>query len=693
MTRAGHGAGCRRRRYVLARLLVGGALVASVFAVAPAGAQAAPDLTWTEAISPPSDGFLNPGDTFDDTITVINGPGEATNVDVIDLVVGPLIFVGSVSGCVQQDPGLVVCPTVLSMPANTSQSFRFTLQLDPAYTGDGSDLSVNANVVADTPVPTPPVPTTLPPVGPAIADLSWTKTVTPPPAGRVSPGDDFAYTVTVTNHGPSRASNVVVSDPLPNHLTFVSSSSGCTAGVTCPAIASLTPGLSKSFSFTVRLDPAYRGDGSDLSNRAVVTSSTKPVVPDPTPPPAPTPPPPLVVPEPPGPPPSTVPPPPPSTVAPPPPPSSGLKFVAVDPVRILDTRDGTGGASARQVAAGGELTFPVTGGVVPAGAKAVALNVTTTLVDGPGYATVWPAGAPMPPTSNVNVSVAGETAANAAVVPIGAAGEVSLYTFEAAHLVVDLTGYWIEPSSSTDGRFFPVPVATRVLDTRTGTGGKSTPFAAGERYDVAVTGSVVPADATAVAATVTYTRPTAAGYLTVWPAGSPQPAVSTANPNGPGDIRSNLALVKIGASGKVSVFSYQSTDVVIDVVGYVGAATSSHGLFTPVPPRRMEDSRRSGAAFGRLGAGQTATLSFDSVVPPEATTVLTNVTATDTVAGGFLTASAAGVPRPLASSVNWAGPDQSRSALTGAGLGGGRAVQYFAASETDVVVDLAGWFT
>jgi uncharacterized repeat protein (TIGR01451 family) len=680
----------------MARCLAGGALVLSVFAAAPAGAQTAPDLTWTETISTPSDGFLNPGDTFDDTVTVVNGPAEATNVDVIDLVVGPLLFVGSTSGCFEQDPGLVVCPTIPSMPANTSQSLTFTLRLDPGYTGNGSDLSVNANVLADTPVPTPPAPTTLPRLGPPIADLSWTKTAIPPPAGTIGPGDSFAYRITVTNHGPSTASNVVVSDALPKALTFVSSSSGCTSGVTCPAIGSLAPGQSPSFSFTVRLDPGYRGDGSDLSNRAVVSSSTGPVVPDPTPPPAPTPPPPLVLPEVPGPPPSTAPPPPPSTApptaAPPSSPSEGLKFVAVDPVRILDTRDGTGGVATGQVSAGGELTFPVTGGVVPAGAKAVALNVTATLVGGPGYATVWPAGAPRPPTSNVNVSVDGETAANAAVVPVGAAGEVSLYTFEAAHLVVDLTGYWIEPGSTTDGRFFPIPAPTRVLDTRTGTGGKPTPFVAGERYDVAVTRSGVPVDATAVAVTVTYTGPTAAGYLTLWPAGGVQPAVSTANPNGPGDIRSNLALVKIGAGGKVSVFSYQPTDVVIDVVGYVGTGTGSHGLFTPVPPRRVEDSRHPGAPFGRIGAGQTATLSFDSVVPPEATTVLVNVTATDTMAGGFLTAYASGVLRPLASSVNWAGPDQSRAAVTGAGLGAGRAVQYFAETETDVVVDLAGWF-
>ena len=142
----------------------------------------------------------------------------------------------------------------------------------------------------------------------------------------------------------------------------------------------------------------------------------------------------------------------------------------------------------------------------------------------------------------------------------------------------------------------------------------------------------------------------------------------------------------------MSVFSYQPTDVVIDIAGYVTAGSSSHGLFTPVSPLRVEDSRLPGALVGRLGAGETATLPLSSFVPAEAIAQLTNVTATNTVAGGFLTTYAAGSSVGPASSVNWSGPDQHRAALTGGGLGAG-AIGLFASSPTDVVVDLAGWFT
>src|SRR5262249_14815691 len=152
-------------------------------------------------------------------------------------------------------------------------------------------------------------------------------------------------------------------------------------------------------------------------------------------------------------------------------------------------RDGTGGVAVGKVAAGQQVSFPVIGGQVPSEAKAVALNITTTTVDGPGYATVWPHGQAMPATSSVNVSAVGETAANAAIVPVGQDGMLDLSTFEGADLVADLTGYWVPAGSTVDGRFHSVDTPTRLLDTRDGTGGKpGGAFAAGEQFDVQVTG-------------------------------------------------------------------------------------------------------------------------------------------------------------------------------------------------------------
>ncbi|MBC9712739.1 DUF11 domain-containing protein [Streptomyces sp. TRM66268-LWL] len=96
--------------------------------------------------------------------------------------------------------------------------------------------------------------------------------------GPVAPGETFEYTIAVTNHGPSVAKDVKVRDELPAPLEFVSSKDGCTAQgqvVTCTPRAELGVGEKASWVITVRLDPDYAGDGSDIANVAEVESATK----------------------------------------------------------------------------------------------------------------------------------------------------------------------------------------------------------------------------------------------------------------------------------------------------------------------------------------------------------------------------------------------------------------------------------
>ena len=55
------------------------------------------------------------------------------------------------------------------------------------------------------------------------ADMSIVKTATPTPT--VNEGDPLTYTLTVTNNGPATATNVIVTDPLPSLVDYLSSSS------------------------------------------------------------------------------------------------------------------------------------------------------------------------------------------------------------------------------------------------------------------------------------------------------------------------------------------------------------------------------------------------------------------------------------------------------------------------------------
>ena len=135
------------------------------------------------------------------------------------------------------------------------------------------------------------------------------------------------------------------------------------------------------------------------------------------------------------------------------------------------------------------------------------------------------------------------------------------------------TVHWVGATTSSGDRAIFEPITpTRILDTRDGTGtvgGATAPIGPSGAIDVAVTGVAgIPADATAVVMNVTYTEATAAGFITVWPSGLPRPVVSNLNTM-PGGTQPNLVTVKLGTTGKVSIFnSAGTTHVVADVAGY-----------------------------------------------------------------------------------------------------------------------------
>src|ERR1019366_6648929 len=103
---------------------------------------------------------------------------------------------------------------------------------------------------------------------------------------------------------------------------------------------------------------------------------------------------------------------------------SPLQFVAVTPCRLVDTRQ-TGGA----IPGRSSRSFPVLqeGGCnIPSSAAAYSLNVTVVPQATLGYLTIWPTGEGQPVVSTLN-SLDGRIKANAAIVPAGSSGEVSVY--------------------------------------------------------------------------------------------------------------------------------------------------------------------------------------------------------------------------------------------------------------------------
>ncbi len=120
-------------------------------------------------------------------------------------------------------------------------------------------------------------------------------------------------------------------------------------------------------------------------------------------------------------------------------------FQSIQPRRTLDTRIGLGAAAGR-VAGSTSITVKMTGtGALPnPGVSAVVVNVTVVSPTAAGVVTVYPSGAPLPRTSNLNF-VAGQTVANLVVVPVGGDGRIRLLSLgSSVYLVADVVGYYLD---------------------------------------------------------------------------------------------------------------------------------------------------------------------------------------------------------------------------------------------------------
>ena len=119
-------------------------------------------------------------------------------------------------------------------------------------------------------------------------------------------------------------------------------------------------------------------------------------------------------------------------------------FIAASPVRILDTRDGTGGTTG-PIAQGGTFQLQVTGvAEVPADATSVVMNVTATEGTGRSFITVWPAGQPRPNASNLNTTP-DQNVPNLVTVALGAGGRLSFFNAAGTiNLIADIAGYYVD---------------------------------------------------------------------------------------------------------------------------------------------------------------------------------------------------------------------------------------------------------
>jgi alpha-tubulin suppressor-like RCC1 family protein len=352
-------------------------------------------------------------------------------------------------------------------------------------------------------------------------------------------------------------------------------------------------------------------------------------------------------------------------------------FTPRSPVRVLDTRIGTGtGGSTSPVGAGTAITLDLAA-QVPVTATAVVLNVTAVTPTVPTFITVYPSGTTRPTASSLNLP-AGDIRANQVTVALGADRKLSLYNHLGnVHIVADLAGHY---ATGAGAKFTALP-PDRFLDTR-----GATPLGAGGSRVLDLTDRV-PVSATAVTFNLTATNPTASTVITAWPTGADRPVSSNVNvPTG--DTRPNLVTVALGADRRVSLFNNAgSVDVIVDITGFY---TPDYGAsFLPQAPTRVLDTR-NGA--GPLGAGGTIEVSLADGLPLTATGVVLNITGVDATARTYLSAWASNDDRTDASTLNLSAGQTAANAASVA-FGPVRGVQlYNLAGNVHIVADLAGVF-
>jgi hypothetical protein len=241
--------------------------------------------------------------------------------------------------------------------------------------------------------------------------------------------------------------------------------------------------------------------------------------------------------------------------------ASGLEFYPLAPCRIADTRNATGPLGGPTIAANDARAFPVQSSDcgIPVTAEAYSLNITAVPHQSLGFLTAWPTGENQPVVSTLNAST-GAVTANAAIVPAGAGGDVSILVSDASDVILDVNGYFAPPA--TGGLSLYTVAPCRAIDTR----GNPGAFDGTRTVPIHASACVPPTTAQAYVLNATVIPASTLSYLTLWAAGGAQPAVSTLNAND-GAVTSNMAIVPT-TNGSVDAFATDSTQLLLDLSSY-----------------------------------------------------------------------------------------------------------------------------
>ena len=200
-----------------------------------------------------------------------NGPSDATGVTVTDQLPVGVQFVEATTsqgsfvhadGTVTIDLGNLAsgASATVNIVVHVDPSTRGTITNTASVTGTELDSQLQNNTDSE------------PTLVQAQIDLAVTKTSSP---DRGTAGGQLTYTLTVTNQGPSDATEVIVQDLLPLPVEFVSADAGQAAvdqsqQLVTVNLGNLDAGASRTITLVTRVDSDFAGT---ITNRAAVSGA------------------------------------------------------------------------------------------------------------------------------------------------------------------------------------------------------------------------------------------------------------------------------------------------------------------------------------------------------------------------------------------------------------------------------------
>jgi hypothetical protein len=207
----------------------------------------------------------------------------------------------------------------------------------------------------------------------------------------------------------------------------------------------------------------------------------------------------------------------------------------------------------RTVAVGGQLSFKVTGGLIPTNASTVALYATASFASNSGRIVLWPCGQPRPAVTAVSYPKS-TPRIGFALSPVGTNGKVCAWASHTTSLAVSAVGYYASDTS------LHAVAGAKVA-------GANVKAAAVTKVKVTGRSSHVAADTRAVQLSVETSGQHAAGQLQLYACGHSKPA-TTVESFGADDAIDDIAVSSVGVGGQVCIISSKPATLVVRLMGW-----------------------------------------------------------------------------------------------------------------------------